>query len=159
MVDARVRAWSQEMQQVHQRLRDALALARESVGDQPSGPLPSQPLTSDLLLYCWGFCAALGGHHRGEDAALFPLVTAAHPELAAVISQLSQDHSMINHLIGAWQHDLEGGAGAPELLRHLEGIEAVMETHFRYEERRLLSVLDDLDLDGLSRNDLFGAIA
>ena len=31
--------------------------------------------------------------------------------------------------------------------RHLDGIEAVMESHFRYEERALLSVLDGLSLE------------
>ena len=32
------------------------------------------------------------------------------------------------------------------LLRHLDGVEAVMESHFRYEERQLLTVLESLDL-------------
>jgi hypothetical protein len=31
--------------------------------------------------------------------------------------------------------------------RHLEGIAAIMESHFRYEERQLLSVLETLSLD------------
>ncbi len=30
--------------------------------------------------------------------------------------------------------------------RHLEGVAAIMENHFRYEERQLLTVLDSLEL-------------
>ncbi|MGY1604398.1 hypothetical protein [Geodermatophilus sp. SYSU D00815] len=33
-----------------------------------------------------------------------------------------------------------------ELDRHLEGIAAVVENHFRYEERALLTVLETVDL-------------
>ncbi|MEJ6543092.1 hypothetical protein AB0I24_09640 [Brachybacterium paraconglomeratum] len=33
------------------------------------------------------------------------------------------------------------------LAGHLEGIAAIMESHFRYEQRRLLTVLEGLDLD------------
>lgn len=39
-----------------------------------------------------------------------------------------------------------------ELDRHLEGIAAIMESHFRYEERQLLSVLDRLALDADPRD-------
>lgn len=36
----------------------------------------------------------------------------------------------------------------PERLHsHLEGLGAIMESHFRYEERALLAVLETLDLD------------
>jgi hypothetical protein len=31
--------------------------------------------------------------------------------------------------------------------RHLEGVAAIMESHFRYEERQLLTVLETLSLD------------
>jgi hypothetical protein len=34
-----------------------------------------------------------------------------------------------------------------ELNRHLEGVAAIMESHFRYEERQLLTVLETLALD------------
>jgi hypothetical protein len=49
---------------------------------------------------------------------------------------------MIEHLIGGLDQALTRGAPAEETLRHLDGIEAVMETHFRYEERQLVAVLD-----------------
>ena len=148
------------MREVHRRLREALWLARESVTEEPTLDLSASP-----LLYCWGFCAALSGHHGSEDGALFPLVVEAHPDLAPVVAQLTQDHHMIEYLIGALQRTIEQGAPTAEKLRHLDGIEALMESHFRHEERRLLGVLDglrDLSLTGgqqLSAKDLFGPLA
>ena len=34
------------------------------------------------------------------------------------------------------------------VLRHLEGVDAIMESHFRYEERELVALLDALVGDG-----------
>jgi hypothetical protein len=38
-------------------------------------------------------------------------------------------------------------AAPAELLRHLDGLSAIMESHFSYEERQLLYVLAALDLE------------
>ncbi|MBZ2198339.1 hemerythrin domain-containing protein [Occultella gossypii] len=142
----RLLSWGTELRAVHARLREALAAARDSVEDAD----PAGPATRDLLLYCWGFCAALTGHHRGEDAALFPQIEAAHPDLAPVLRGLTQDHSMLDHLIGELGRTLEAGAPREETLRHLDGIDAVMETHFRFEEKQLIEALDALELPGPS---------
>jgi len=139
----RLIAWSRELPLVHQRLRAALQLTRSSLDEGASG----EPATRDLLLYCRGFCAALDGHHRGEDRTLFPAVAAAHPELGPVLRSLAQDHSMIAHLLEGLRAATERAAPVAELQQHLEGIAAVMENHFRYEERRLLTVLETLELD------------
>jgi hemerythrin-like domain-containing protein len=152
--DSRLVAWGQELRAVHQRLRDALDVARESIG---GGATPS--LSGDLLLFCHGFCHALDGHHRSEDDITFPLVVQRHPELAPVVAQLMQDHSTIRHLIRQLEHDLGRAADAEVLRRHLDGIEAVMETHFRYEERQLIAVLDRLPVGELDKTTLFGPIA
>ncbi|CAM3814691.1 hemerythrin domain-containing protein [Occultella aeris] len=144
----RLLSWGAELRAVHARLREALAVARDNVEDaEPAGPAPR-----DLLLYCWGFCSALTGHHRSEDAALFPQIEAAHPDLAPVLRGLTQDHSMLDHLIGNLSRTLEAGAPREDTLRHLDGIEAVMETHFRFEEKQLISVLDALELPGPDRS-------
>lgn len=80
------------MRRVHQRLADALVVARDTIeaGD------PARPAL-DPFTYCWAFCSALDGHHRGEDHLLFPRA-------------------------------MDSGAGPDELLRHLDGIDAVMTT-------------------------------
>jgi hypothetical protein len=139
----RLVAWSQEIRQVHERLRAALDTTRRAV----TAGVATDTATRDLLLYCHGFCTALDGHHRGEDARLFPAIEAAHPELAPVLRALKQDHSMIGHLLAGLQAAVDRRAAPDELDRHLEGIAAIMESHFRYEERQLLTLLDTLVLD------------
>ncbi|MET8055233.1 hemerythrin domain-containing protein [Streptomyces microflavus] len=138
----RLVAWSQELRRVHQRLREALEVTRTALDEG----VPGESATRELLLYCHGFCAALDSHHQGEDRTLFPAVAAAHPELRPVLRSLEQDHSMIAHLLGGLSAAVDRAASPEELDRHLEGIAALMENHFRYEERQLLAVLETLEL-------------
>jgi hemerythrin-like domain-containing protein len=149
----RLVAFSTQLRTVHQRLRQALDLARRSIDGEfadEAGP--------DLLVFCRGFCSALSGHHRSEDGGLFPQVIAAHPELKPVIANLMSDHNMLEHLIGGLAAAIDADADPDELHRHLDGISAVMETHFGYEERQLLAVLDALAVDG-APTELLGDLA
>jgi hemerythrin-like domain-containing protein len=139
----RLLAWDHELRTVHVRLRDALEVTRTAL-DTGAG---AEPATRDLLLYCHGFCTALTGHHEGEDRALFPAIAAAHPEPRDTLRALEQDHSMISHLLSGLQAAVDRAASPAELARHLEGVAAIMESHFRYEERALLTVLRELALD------------
>ncbi|MFG1941470.1 hemerythrin domain-containing protein [Nonomuraea sp. NPDC048826] len=139
----RLIAWSHELRRVHARLRDALAITRAALDDGA----PGESATRDLLLYCHGFCTALDGHHQGEDRTLFPAIEAAHPHLAPVLRRLEQDHSMLAYLLSGLRTAVERSATPAELDRHLEGIAALMENHFRYEERQLLTVLETLELN------------
>lgn len=140
---ARLVAWGNELRRMHGRLREALAVTRAEFDVEAA----SVVIHGDLLLFCHGFCTALTAHHEGEDRELFPAIAAAHPELADTLRALRQDHSMIDYLIRALQRALDDAASAAEVDRHLEGIAAIMESHFRYEERALLTVLDTLALD------------
>ncbi|SDE21514.1 DNA-binding response regulator, NarL/FixJ family, contains REC and HTH domains [Glycomyces harbinensis] len=149
----RLVAFGAQLRSVHQRLRQALDLARRSIDGEFEGP-PGQ----DLLLFCRGFCSALSGHHRSEDGGLFPQIIAEHPELKPVISNLMTDHNMLEHLLGNLSAAIDAGEDPETLHSHLDGIGAVMETHFGYEERQLLSVLDTLALEG-TPNDLLGDLA
>ena len=138
---------------MHDRLRQALRLtggAFDEGGDVHAA-------SRELLLYCHGFCVALDEHHRAEDRTLFPAIEAANPQLEPVLRALQQDHSMIAHLLGGLREATDGGASPDELARHVEGLAAIMESHFRYEERSLLAVLDTLQLDALAAEAL-GAI-
>src|SRR5699024_6829582 len=74
----RLRAWSQELRAVHDRLREAWHITQQAV----AAGTPAEAASRDLLLFCHGFCTALTGHHEGEDRQLFPAIAAAHPELA-----------------------------------------------------------------------------
>lgn len=131
------------MRAVHERLREALRVTRSALREGRSG----ESATRDLLLFCHGFCTALNGHHESEDRTLFPAIAAAHPDLRETLRQLEQDHSMISHLLTGLQASVDRSARPDELGQHLEGTAAVMESHFRFEERRLLAVLETLTLD------------
>ncbi|ROP28410.1 hemerythrin domain-containing protein [Couchioplanes caeruleus] len=139
----RLVAWSRELRSVHDRLRQALAVTRQALADGE----PAEPATRDLLLFCHGFCAALTAHHEGEDRHLFPAIAEQYPQLRDTLHYLRQDHSMIAHLLAGLQAAVARGAAPAELHRHLEGVAAIMESHFRYEERQLLTVLETLALD------------
>ena len=135
----RLVAWNNELRAVHERLREALLATQAAAAEGAA--------TRDLLLFCHGFCAALTGHHEGEDRELFTALTQQYPELRETVHYLKQDHSMIAHLIGGLQAAVDRSASPAELERHLEGIAAIMESHFRYEERALLTILETLALD------------
>jgi len=153
----RVAAWGQELRAVHRRLRDALQFAREAVEDGAA----TESLAKNLALFCWGFCTALNGHHSSEDSKLFPLVLREAPDLASTIGKLVQDHNMIAYLIVDLEKALSAKSERDVLLRHLDGIEAVMETHFRFEEKQLVVLLDGMagPIDDLDKTQLFGPIA
>lgn len=138
----RLIAWSRELTAAHQRLRLALRIARDAVYAGDTGRAGA-----DLLLYCHGFCAALSGHHVSEDAALFPELSARHPELRSTMAKLMQDHEMIAALLAQFDHSLKAAATPDELARHLDGLGAIMESHFIYEERQLLDILATLHLE------------
>ena len=141
------------MRRVHDRLREALRVTREAVENGER----AEPAARELLLFCHGFCTALTQHHEGEDRHLFPVIAAAHPELRDTLKYLRQDHSMIAHLLAGLQQVVDSGGTPAELDQHLEGIAAIMESHFRYEERQLLSVLETLGLSA-SPDEVFGAL-
>ena len=143
----RLVAWSQELRRVHARLREALSVTRASLADGT----PGEAAIRDLLLYCHGFCTALDRHHQGEDRTLFPALAAAHPQLRPVLRSLEQDHAMIAHLLGGLRAAVDRAAPPEDLDRHLDGIAAIMENHFRYEERQLLGVLESLELEAVPR--------
>lgn len=137
---ARLIAWGLELRTVHQRLRQTLEATRSVLQD---GELEdADGVGRDLLLFCHGFCTALTAHHESEDHELFPAAAAAHPDIREALARLAQDHRMITGLVDDLL--LATGRAAPptELGRHLDGIAAIMESHFRYEERVLLQLLD-----------------
>lgn len=139
----RLIAWDEELRRAHVRLRAALDATRSALDHESDAPESA----SDLALFCIGFCSALDGHHLSEDRALFPALREDHPELGDVIDKLMQDHSMLAHLLGGLRTAVESGENTETIERHLDGIGAIMESHFRYEEREILTPLRALHLD------------
>jgi len=163
----RLVAWGQELRSVHARLRDALEVAREAVSAAEAAEGDTSGATPDprrvLGLYCHGFCQALEGHHRGEDTSVFAALLDLRPDLAGAVAELQRDHRMLDHLLGELARAVDAGADAATLDRHLDGIDAVMETHFRYEEKRLVDALDEpalaAALAGTGRRAALGPLA
>jgi hemerythrin-like domain-containing protein len=141
----RLIAWDRELAAAHQRLRRALRVARDALDTGDSRV--AQSARADLRLYCHGFCAALDGHHGREDAALFPRLSAQYPALRPTLAKLRQDHELIASLLIQFDQAVSADAGPAELSLQLDGLAAIMESHFRYEERQLLGPLSALELD------------
>ena len=134
----RLIVWSDELRRAHDALRDALELAKDTADGSPE-------VTRDLLLYCQGFCLALGMHHAGEDRGLFPELSARYPALRNAIAKLTQDHDMIATLLVGFDAAVRAQSPPEVLRRHLDGFAAIMESHFRFEERELLPLLRSLE--------------
>jgi Hemerythrin HHE cation binding domain len=146
----RLTAWDRELAAAHQRLRQALGRARAALDAGAAIPAPA-----GLLLFGQGFCTALRGHHHSEDGALFPELAARDPALRPAIAKLTQDHELIASLIRQLDQALAAAAPPDVLARQLDGLAAIMESHFRYEERQLRGPLAALMLDADPR-DLLG---
>jgi Hemerythrin HHE cation binding domain len=140
-----VAALSEQLIQVHRGLRERLASLRRDLADgtgHAAGAIPD-----DLLGHCLGFCAAIHAHHAGEDERLLPRLAAAAPELGPVIGHLIEDHALVSGILRRISELLAPGQGTEPgtLARELDGLTAILESHFGYEERRLSRALDELD--------------
>src|SRR5579859_8023775 len=160
----RVAALSEQLIHVHQALRDRLAALRQEAARQEAavgtGPgaadavLPENlalaentALPEDLLSHFLSFCAAIHTHHRGENDQLWAALRAAAPELAPVIDNLIEDHGLVAGILRRIRELLAPGqtpSGPDALIRELDGLTAILESHFSYEERRIAKALDIL---------------
>jgi iron-sulfur cluster repair protein YtfE (RIC family) len=142
----RVTALSEQLIHVHQTLREQLAsLRREAAGD--TGPdTADAAFPEDLLSRCLSFCTAIHTHHSGEDNQLLPALRAAAPELAPVVDKLIEDHDLVAGILRRIRELLTPGQtpSGPALMRELDGLTAILESHFSYEERRIATALDSM---------------
>ena len=63
------------------------------------------------------------------------------------MAKLRQDHELIASLLTQFDQAVSSDAPPAELSLQLDGLAAIMESHFRYEERQLLGPLSALELD------------
>ncbi len=140
----RAAALSEQLIQVHQALREQLAgLRRELAAGRDPGPA-GDVIPAGLLSHCLSACAAIGTHHAGEDSQLLPALRAAAPGLALVIDKLLEDHALVAGLLAQVRELLAAGREPGPLARELDGLTAILESHFGYEERRIARALDAL---------------
>ncbi|MFG2914847.1 hemerythrin domain-containing protein [Kitasatospora sp. NPDC048298] len=145
----RTAALSLQLARAHQDLRRRLADLRAGLGR------PRRPDGHDdpLLAHCLAFCTALTHHHQGEDTGLFAQLLRERPDLAPTIGKLVEDHGFITHIL-IRVRDLADQAAATTpaeaapatdleaVGRELDGLAAIMESHFAYEERAIGAALD-----------------
>ncbi|WP_199435019.1 hemerythrin domain-containing protein [Qaidamihabitans albus] len=155
----RLQRLGDELVAVHERLRTELRRIREQV---EAGTAPAHSAAT-LATHCLAFCSALTEHHTGEDTAAFPRLAGQFPELAPLIAKLEQDHAMMSGLIADLERVVSALADEPSpqersrLLSHLDGLTAICDSHFAFEERSIRAALDELHGDHRPE-DLFGGV-
>jgi hemerythrin-like domain-containing protein len=150
----RLTVFGNQLIEVHIWLREELARLRADVDSYLDGR-GERP--RELRAHCLTFCSAVSRHHNGEDAGAFPLLADHFPELRPVLTELERDHRLVAGMLRDLE-ELLGGlgadpdpAGAQRVRAELDGLSALLESHFGYEEKRLVSALDSLrgpDWDG-----------
>ncbi|MEV4132893.1 hemerythrin domain-containing protein [Dactylosporangium sp. NPDC049742] len=121
-------AFSLQLEQAHQELRRQLATLRAG-----------SPGT--LTTHCLAFCAAVAAHHQGEDAGMFADLLRERPDLTGTVAKLVEDHEMIAWILTRIT-DLLRGPSTDSLAGELDGLAAILESHFRFEERTISAALD-----------------
>lgn len=144
----RLAAFGNQLIDVHIWLREELARLQDDVDDHLAGG-GARP--RELQAHCLAFCSALTRHHTAEDDSVFPALARRFPELAPVLEQLAHDHHIVTGILGRLQDLLDGIAPAPDAAEarrvrgELDGLVALVESHFTYEEKKLTAALNALD--------------
>jgi hemerythrin-like domain-containing protein len=154
----RVVALGDELIRIHQHLRDTLNDLRTHLGEERLRAATRRSLQE----YCVGFCAAVTAHHTAEDRAAFPLLAAQYPELAPVLAELRRDHELVAGVLQGVEKLVRRLADGddPALVRSgIDGLSAILESHFGWEERRIAAALDSLATAGRTSQELLGMSA
>ncbi|MER6086249.1 hemerythrin domain-containing protein [Streptomyces sp. NPDC001833] len=133
-------ALSRQLARAHEELRRQIREIRTGLGHR-------RPGDDVLLTHCLAFCNALTSHHEGEDYGMFSQLLRERPDLAATVANLVEDHGLIASILSRVRELADGAAeprgSTPEAIgRELDGLAAIMESHFRYEERTITEALD-----------------
>ena len=147
----RLAAFGTQLIDVHIWLREELAALREDIDAYLAGGTRPR----ELRAHCLAFCSALNRHHTGEDDGAFPELARQFPELRPVLEELRRDHRLVEDslqrvqaLVGA----LDQATDPAGVRRELDSLAALMETHFLYEEKRIVSALNTLEAPGWDRS-------
>ncbi|MEO3809012.1 hemerythrin domain-containing protein [Sphaerisporangium sp. B11E5] len=143
----RLAAFGERLAEVHDALREELDRLREDAGAHLAG---RGKWSRELRAHCLAFCAAVERHHTGEDDGAFPVLARRYPELGAVIERLEQDHHLVAAILRRMEDLLDGveppvpETEARRVKGELDGLAAILESHFTYEERQITAALDSL---------------
>ncbi|WP_433343704.1 hemerythrin domain-containing protein [Micromonospora sp. CA-111912] len=156
----RLTALGTQLIEIHHWLREELARLRASLEPGAATPTGDDRLRS-LRAHCLSFCSALTAHHTGEDAGAFRVLAKEEPRLRPVLEKLAQDHRMIDGIVRRVEELAAGPpaadpAIAARVLAELDGLTAIIESHFGFEERTIIAALDALRADAGTAEELFG---
>lgn len=155
----RLAAFGDEMVEIHDWLRDELARLREETDAHLTGR-GERP--RHLRAHCLAFCAAVAGHHQGEDSGAFDLLDRDFPELRPTVELLRHDHVLVGGLLKSMRRVLDGipadpdEAAARRIRAELDGLSAILESHFAFEERRIVAALNSLPAGAGTTESLLG---
>ncbi|WP_309232374.1 hemerythrin domain-containing protein [Micromonospora tarensis] len=142
----RLAAVGNQMIEIHLWLSAELARLRAGLDTPGLDTTGDARPSRELRAHCLTFCAALGRHHTGEDEGAFRLLAEEVPELRPVIANLVADHQVVAGILERVETLLTGEPAMPRtrLRAELDGLAALLESHFRYEEKRLVTALNAL---------------
>ncbi|MEV5709754.1 hemerythrin domain-containing protein [Actinoallomurus sp. NPDC052274] len=151
----RARALGGQLVEVHRWLRTELARLRDEVAGYVGGAAPQAP--APLRAHCTAFCEALTRHHSSEDTTAFRVLGERFPEFVPVLEELRRDHELVADILRRLHGLLTTLTpdNAEQVGRELDGLTAILESHFRWEERRLVDAFDALQAQAASE-ELFG---
>jgi hemerythrin-like domain-containing protein len=159
---ARLTALGHELISIHLWLREELARLGADVDAYLDGR-GERP--RDLMAHCLSFCSALSRHHTGEDSGAFPLLAKASPELRPVLAKLAEDHQMVRSILRDLEQLIDGMAAEPDAAEatrvrgELGGLTAILQSHFAFEERRIVAALNAVPAEAGTAESLLGMSA
>ncbi|MEU6380964.1 nitroreductase/quinone reductase family protein [Streptomyces sp. NPDC046909] len=129
---------SEGLKLIHDNFRHELALIREEMRKGAG----RDTLLAQLRINCLTFCQGLHNHHTGEEAGLFRLLDARHPEAAPALARLREEHKRIAALVEELKQAV-WTAGEPAAAQaEVERLTAELEAHLTYEEEQLIPLLE-----------------
>jgi hypothetical protein len=127
----RLTAFGNQLVDSHIRLRELLVELRDGTY-----------AGVDLTTHCLTFCTVLTAHHSAEDDEGFPVLARHFPELRDVLTELSHDHRQVAEVLDRLKTVRTMDVETAE--RELDTLAALLETHLVYEEKKLVTALNQL---------------
>lgn len=149
-----------EFKEIHNIIRHDIGLCRQIAADAIAGAevsalrtglsqLQTNGVIFQLRVNCLQACSFVHLHHRSEDAALFPSVRDAAPELSSVVDKLEADHREVSDMLDEVEAAAKAATGSTvdrqsrrRLVDALERLSEHLFQHLSYEEKVLGPVIN-----------------
>ena len=146
----------EELRWVHSIIRSNLATVEMLVerinGGAPAGEIHAEidDLSHTSALWtlrvnCLRYCSLVHHHHKLEDAALFPGLRRANPDLCPVIDKLEADHAVVSTILDEIEAAnaliLNDESARVDLATALKKLREYLLAHLDYEETNISPTL------------------